>query len=133
MTIKYKTVNLTHSSYSLTQPSILGKKKIEECWYKYFWGSFMVIFETTCAELLIECHGCSPGLMQECRDNILIKFLFLALTRLQREMWVTTCCFTCFYGQPRHTAHPSPNTIKPVSAYVNTRPEAQLSGWPCSD
>lgn len=35
-------------------------------------------------------------------------------------MWATTCCcFTCFYGQPSHTAHPSPNTVKPVSAYVN--------------
>lgn len=30
-------------------------------------------FETTCAELFIECHGCTPGLMQEYQDNILIK------------------------------------------------------------
>lgn len=89
----------------------------------YLFQSFMVIFETTCAELLIECHGCSPGSMQECRDNILIKLLFLALTRLQREMWVTTCCcFTCFYGlHPHHQTPSNPSLCMSTMTVHKTR------------
>lgn len=57
-------------------------------------------FETTCAELFIECHGCTPGLMQDCQDNILIKPSTFSINEAaERDAWQ-------IYERPLHIAHP---------------------------